>query len=86
MSRKVDSTVYVVDRQGIRLGMRRIIRKRVRHSQDGLDLAIDLNADLVINVGREHRPAGEREEPADAPERGPDAPAAQEPPDEGKTR
>ena len=31
--------------------MRRVIRKRIRRKEDGLDLAIDFNADIVINTG-----------------------------------
>jgi hypothetical protein len=36
--------------------MRKVIRKRIRHKEEGLDLALDLNADVAINVGRS-RPA-----------------------------
>ena len=32
--------------------MRRVIRRRIRHTQDGLDVAIDFNADVAVNVGR----------------------------------
>jgi hypothetical protein len=31
--------------------MRKVIRKRIRHTEDGLDLAVDLNSDVAINVG-----------------------------------
>jgi hypothetical protein len=32
--------------------MRKVIRKRIRHREEGIDLALDLNADVAINVGR----------------------------------
>ena len=32
--------------------MRRVIRRRIRHTQDGLDVAVDFNADVAINVGQ----------------------------------
>ena len=32
--------------------MRKVIRRRIRHTEDGLDLAVDFNADVAINVGR----------------------------------
>jgi hypothetical protein len=31
--------------------MRRVIRKSIRRKEDGLDLALDVNADIAINVG-----------------------------------
>jgi hypothetical protein len=31
--------------------MRKVIRRRIRHTEDGLDLAIDFNADIAVNVG-----------------------------------
>ena len=34
------------------MSVRRVIRKRIRRHEDGLDLAMDLNADIVVNVGR----------------------------------
>jgi len=42
--------------------MRRVIRRRIRHKEDGLDLAADFNADIAINVGRS-RPAVADEAP-----------------------
>jgi hypothetical protein len=54
--------------------MRKVIRRRIRHTQDGLDLALDLNADVAINVGPS-RPADvadaaeEAERPVDDPAR-----------------
>jgi hypothetical protein len=32
--------------------MRRVIRKSIRRKEDGLDLAMDINADVQINVAR----------------------------------
>jgi hypothetical protein len=32
--------------------MRRVIRRRIRHTEDGLDVAVDFNADVSINVGQ----------------------------------
>jgi hypothetical protein len=31
--------------------MRRVVRKRIRHKAEGVDLALDLNADIAVNVG-----------------------------------
>jgi hypothetical protein len=31
--------------------MRRVIKKRIRRSGEGVDIALDLNADVAINVG-----------------------------------
>jgi hypothetical protein len=53
--------------------MRRVIRRRIRHTEDGLDLAVDFNADIAVNVGR-----------ADAEEPLPDPPPPDEPDEEGK--
>jgi hypothetical protein len=40
--------------------MRRVIRRRIRHTEDGLDVAVDFNADVAINVGgREEEPPPE---------------------------
>ena len=36
--------------------MRRVIRRQIRRKEDGLDLAIDFNADIAVNVGS-NRPA-----------------------------
>jgi hypothetical protein len=33
--------------------MRRVIRKRIRHQEDGLDLAADINAEIAFNVGEQ---------------------------------
>jgi hypothetical protein len=53
--------------------MRRVIRKRIRHQEDGLDLAVDFNADVAVNVGRsrpvEPRPAAEEDRTAKDPAR-----------------
>ena len=53
--------------------MRRVIRRQIRHKEDGLDLAVDFNADVAINVGRA-RPAAADERPKTGPQ-------AQEDPD-----
>ena len=53
--------------------MRRVIRRRIRHTEDGLDLAVDFNADIAINVGR-----------AEADEPPPDPPPPDEHDEEGK--
>ena len=42
--------------------MRRVIRKRIRRHEDGLDLAIDFNADVVVNTGRSQSVPAEPEE------------------------
>jgi hypothetical protein len=62
--------------------MRRVVHKRIRRTEDGVDLAIDFNADIAINVGPT-RPAAERDRGAGAPvER--DEPAPPEANEEGK--
>jgi hypothetical protein len=53
--------------------MRRVIRKRIRRTEDGLDLAVDFNADIAINVGGSRpRPVdeqdGERDRAAERPD------------------
>jgi hypothetical protein len=53
--------------------MRRVIRRRIRHTEDGLDLAVDFNADIAVNVGR-----------SDAEEPPPDPAPPDEPDEEGK--
>ena len=53
--------------------MRRVIRRRIRHREDGVNLAIDFNADVVVNV------AG-----ADSEEPPPDPPPPEENDEEGK--
>jgi hypothetical protein len=35
--------------------VRKVIRQRIRRREDGLDLAVDLNADIAVNVGRSQR-------------------------------
>jgi hypothetical protein len=45
--------------------MRRVIRKRIRRTGDGVDLMADINAEIAINVGRSTVPPTER--PPDAP-------------------
>jgi hypothetical protein len=52
--------------------MRRVIRKRIRHKAEGVDLALDLNADVAVNTGgspapQQQRDRGRREE--DSPEK-----------------
>jgi hypothetical protein len=51
--------------------MRRVIRKRVRHKTEGVDLALDLNADVAINTGgpRVAREERDRRRDEDPPER-----------------
>jgi hypothetical protein len=45
--------------------MRRVIHKSIRRKEDGLDLAMDINADVQINVARgrvpQHDPQAEDE-------------------------
>jgi hypothetical protein len=58
--------------------MRRTIRKRIRHTGDGVNLVADLNAEVVVNVGRSTaRSTTPRaaEEPPAATAPGEDAPA-----------
>lgn len=31
--------------------MRRVIRKRIRHTENGIEVAADVNAEIAINVG-----------------------------------
>jgi hypothetical protein len=46
--------------------MRRVIRKRIRRKEDGLDLAVDFNADIAVNVGRSNaRTVAGAEKPAE---------------------
>ena len=48
--------------------MRRVIRKCIRHSADGVELAVDLNADVAVNVRGWEPPSPAPEEvPADEP-------------------
>jgi hypothetical protein len=37
--------------------MRRVIRKRIRRKEPGLDLAVDFNADIAVNLGGSHQRA-----------------------------
>ena len=53
--------------------MRKVIRRRIRHTEEGLDLAVDFNADIAVNVG-----------PTDAEEPPPDPPPPAEHDEEGK--
>jgi hypothetical protein len=41
--------------------MHRVIRKRIRRKTDGVDLALDLNADVAINVGDSNVTTGQRD-------------------------
>jgi hypothetical protein len=66
--------------------MRRVIRKRIRQKTEGVDLALDLNADVAINTGgsqvaQEQHDRRRREE--DSPERPGER---QEPDTEGRKR
>ncbi|MGH2969049.1 MAG: hypothetical protein ACRDK0_08285 [Solirubrobacteraceae bacterium] len=63
--------------------MRRVIRRRIRHTKDGVDLAVDFNADVSVNVGPQ-RPATAAEPGVteDAATEDPDRPQAND--DEGK--
>ena len=54
----------------------------MRHTQEGLDVALDFNAEVVVNVGRS-QPAGE-DPPAHEPD--PEASATTDDPEEGKDR
>jgi hypothetical protein len=63
--------------------MRRVIRKRIRRKEDGLDLAIDFNADIAINTGGS-RPAPAHDAPAGEADRPPEQPAPDHGPDERK--
>jgi hypothetical protein len=42
--------------------MRRAVRKRIRHSADGMNLAVDLDADLAINVDQRRETAMSEEQ------------------------
>ena len=48
------------------MNVRRVIRKRIRRHEDGLDLAMDLNADIVVNVGRSTPEADDERQPKDS--------------------
>jgi hypothetical protein len=56
-------------RHGQAEDMRRVIQKRIRRTGEGIDLAVDLNAVIAINDGREE-PEAEADRAEDAP--GPD--------------
>jgi FAD/FMN-containing dehydrogenase len=40
-------------------GMRRVIRRHIRHRSEGLDLAVDVNAVIAINRGDTEQDAGQ---------------------------
>lgn len=61
--------------------MRRTIRKRIRRQADGLDLALDLNADIAINVGGSNQRTTVAREPGHEAGPGPTDPAADAPPE-----
>jgi hypothetical protein len=42
--------------------MRRTIRQRIRHRAEGLDLALDVNADVAVNTPKRGRKAAMSEE------------------------
>jgi hypothetical protein len=50
--------------------MRRVIQKRIRHTGEGIDLAVDLNAVIAINDGRQEPEPDQAERAGD--ELGPD--------------
>jgi hypothetical protein len=58
--------------------MRRVIQKRIRRTGEGFDLAVDLNAVIAINDGRE-------EPEPDPVERATDEPGRDEANDQGRT-
>jgi hypothetical protein len=45
--------------------MRRVIRERIRKRGRGLDLALDLNADIAVNLGRASEPGTRKTERRD---------------------
>jgi hypothetical protein len=47
--------------------MRRVIRKRIRQTGNGIDLVADVNAVIAINDGREQGEEPEGERPGDEP-------------------
>jgi hypothetical protein len=47
--------------------MRRVIQKRIRRTGEGIDLAVDLNAVIAVNDGREDPDPREAEPAADPP-------------------
>jgi hypothetical protein len=49
--------------------MRRVIQKRIRRTGEGVDLAVDLNAVIAINDGREEPDPREAERPPEEPGR-----------------
>jgi hypothetical protein len=51
------------------MAMRRVIRRRIRHTEEGLNVAIDFNADVAINTGQDRpAPAAHDEEAKDDPD------------------
>ena len=59
--------------------MRQVIRRRIRRKTDGVDLAVDFNADVAVNVGGSHATTGQRGRPAE--QAGEQAPGAAESPE-----
>jgi hypothetical protein len=52
------------------VSVRRVIRKQIRRREDGLDVAVDFNADVAVNVGRSQVvPADSEESGRDDPDR-----------------
>lgn len=56
--------------------MRRVIRKRIRRREPGLDMVVDLNADIAVNLGRSDQP-GAIDSEATEERSQPDHPAAE---------
>ena len=46
--------------------MHRVIRQRVRRKTNGVDLALDLNADIAINAGDSNVTTGQRDRRTEA--------------------
>jgi hypothetical protein len=53
--------------------MRRVIRKRIRHRDGGIDLAADLNAVIAVNDGRVRVPEDGTDDEAGRPQGDPAA-------------
>lgn len=80
--------------EGIRPAVRRVIRKTVRHEKDGVNVAADIDATIVVNGGPGsvshvrtssrrtvvQGAAGERDQPDEAPEQSSDGPPNKEKP------
>jgi hypothetical protein len=56
--------------------VRRVIRKRIRRREPGLDMAVDFNADIAVNLGRSEQP-GAIDSEATEEKAQPDRPAAE---------